>query len=60
MDGMHAALYSLQCSNLKRNKYFNGKQLQMYIRMGIVIFKMFIWGGISLGYIFSCIPDKDI
>ena len=40
--GLHAAVCGLQCSNLRGNKDFNGKQGQKRIRMGIAILEMFI------------------
>ena len=37
----------LQCSNLRLSEELNGKQGDKCIRMGLNIFKMFIWRGIS-------------
>ena len=49
---LNAILMSCYCnktsnySSLRRNNFFNGKKAQKCIRMGITIFKMFIWGGL--------------
>ena len=38
---------SLKLSNIRANKDFNSKQVLTCIRMGITVFKTFIWGGVS-------------
>ena len=44
--GRHAALCGLQSSSLTQNKDVNAKQSQKCIRMGIIIFNIFILGSI--------------